>query len=359
MLAGHRLAAVETTEIQARYPRRAGRNARLGPHGRGGRALAVTVRTDTGHSGWGMLEGPSGDLHRCVGRPLDELLAAEAGVIDPEAANLDVALHDLAARILGRPLHRMLGGRGPTTVPCYSGAIYFDDLDPEDAPRGIRAVLDGCAADWAAGYRAFKLKIGRGYRWMEAETGFARDIEVTRRVREAYPGAVLMVDANNGFTPQRTIDYLRAVADCELYWIEEPFPEHEDGLRVLREFLAETDSSVRVADGEHEPDVDQVLALAEAGLLDVALMDVLSFSLTAWRRLMPRLAQLGVAASPHAWGHPVKTAYAAQLAAGLGNIAVVEGVPGITEGVDASAFALVGGALEVPEVPGSGLELSH
>lgn len=209
-------------------------------------------------------------------------------------------------------------------MPCYSCAIYFDDLDADSSPRGIDAVLANCAADSDAGYRAFKLKIGRGHRWMDPDAGFRRDIEVTRRVREEYPEARLMVDANNGYTPRQTIDYLMAVADCE-----------------------------------HEPDIEHVLSLAEAGLIDVLLMDVLSYSLTAWRHLMPCVEALGlgVTASPHAWGQPVKTYYAAHMAAGLGNIALVEGVPGSIHGVDASAYSFTDGVLTVPDLPGSGLEL--
>lgn len=359
MLADHRLAAVDTAEVTGKYPRTVGRNARLGIHGSGAPTTAVIVRTDSGHSGWGMVEGPVGDLQACVGRRLEEIFDPDVGVIDEDARILDVALHDLAGNILGLPLHEMLGGRGPRSVPCYSGAIYFDDLDPDDRPRGIDAVLDNCAADWAAGYRAFKLKIGRGCRWMDREAGFARDVEVTRRVRETYPGARLLVDANNGFTPEQTIGYLTAVADCDLYWIEEPFHEEERGLRLLREHLRETDSSVLVADGDHDPDMQQVLALAADGLIDVLLMDVLSYSLTAWRGIIRHLDELGVAASPHAWGQPVKTLYAAQMAAGLGNIAVVEGVPGTTRGVDVSAYALDDGTITVPDLPGTGLDLTE
>ena len=70
--------------------------------------------------------------------------------------------------------------------------------------------------------------------------------------------------------------------------------------------------------------------------LDVLLMDVMSFGVTRWRQTMPAVREAGVVASPHAWGRPVKTLYAAQLAAGLGSVEVVEGVPGMTAGVDAA-----------------------
>jgi L-alanine-DL-glutamate epimerase-like enolase superfamily enzyme len=67
---------------------------------------------------------------------------------------------------------------------------------------------------------------------------------------------------------------------------------------------------------------------------------------------------LGVQASPHTWGSPLKTFYASQLAAGLGNIPTIEGVPGETDGVDTSGYRLTGGVLSLPARPGFGLALS-
>ncbi|WP_114854463.1 enolase C-terminal domain-like protein [Brachybacterium sp. YJGR34] len=354
-LAGHRITAVEPLEIRSRYPRPIGRNARLGAHGEGPAARAYMVRTDSGFTGWGMDEGPPGTPELLVGRPLEEVFNPGTGILDPLARPVDVALHDLAARILEVPVHAMIGGLGSTEVPCYSGAIYFDDLDPEDAPRGIEGVLAGCAADHAAGYRAFKLKIGRGNRWMETEEGFARDLAVVRAVRAAYPAARLLVDMNDGYDPARTLRFLDETADLDLYWIEEPFAEHAEGLRRVREHREAIRSQVLVADGEFDPDVEEVLALTREGLLDVLLMDVLSFGITAWRRCLPEVVAAGALASPHAWGHPLKSLYAAQLAAGLGGVEVVEGVPGTTDGVDTSAYRLQEGRILVPDLPGFGI----
>ncbi|MGP9538003.1 mandelate racemase/muconate lactonizing enzyme family protein [Brachybacterium sp. AOP43-C2-M15] len=356
-LGGHRLESVTAVEIRSRYPRTIGRNARLGSHGDGPTARALTVRTSEGATGWGLVEGPEVDLDACIGRPLDELFDPGTGVLDAVALPLDTALYDLVARILDQPVHEMLGGHGTAPVPCYSGAIYFDDLDPAESPRGLDGVLAACAEDRAAGYRGLKLKIGRGNRWMPAEEGFRRDVEVTRAVRAAHPDLRLLVDMNDGYDPARTIRYLEETADCDLFWIEEPFAEHAAGLREVREHRERTGSGVLVADGEFDPDLQQVLELAGQGLLDVLLMDVLSFGITAWRRLMPTVRELGVLASPHAWGHPLKTLYAAQLAAGLGNVPVVEAVPGTTEGVDASAYSLHDGAIVLPSGPGFDLAL--
>ena len=360
-----RLARIEPFELRSRYPRRIGRNARLLDHGTGITEKAVVLHTGSGARGWGLV-GPGPPAESLPGRRLGDLFDPEAGVVDEAALPLDAALHDLAGVLLGMPVHELLGGRREPRVPCYDGAIYQDDLDPPDDPAGIDAVLACCAADHARGFRAFKLKIGRGHRWLETQAGLRRDVEVTRAVRDRFPGCAILVDANDGYTAGGFAGYLEAVIDCDLYWIEEPFPENEHDLVALRSSLATMGARALVAEGESPVAGDddrasterRVLELAAKGLVDVVLFDVMDYGITAWRRLMPRLAELGVQASPHAWGSPLKTFYAGQLAAGLGNIPTVEGVPGETDGVDASGYRLVDGVLSLPATPGFGLSLT-
>ncbi|SFG65456.1 L-alanine-DL-glutamate epimerase [Actinopolymorpha cephalotaxi] len=360
-LTEHRVTEIRMVRPGDRYPRTIGRNARLGSHGDGGRVTAVCLATDGGARGWGVAlggaDGVEAAARSLTGRAVADLFDPAVGVTDPAALPLDLALHDLAGHLLGRPVYELLGAAGPRPVPCYDAAIYFDDLDPDDAPRGVEAVLANCRDDERAGHRAFKLKIGRGHRWMSPGDGLRRDVEVTRAVRAQHPGARILVDANDGYSPDGLRAYLEAVADCGLYWIEEPFPENRADLSRLRAELARLGSTALVADGEHEPDVPLLLDLAAEGLVDVLLMDVVSFGFTAWRALWPRVRSLGVQISPHAWGQPLKTRYAAHLAAGLGGVPIVEGVPGQTDGVDASGYRLEDGALHLPGTPGFGMPL--
>lgn len=347
-LNGQRLADIRIGELITRYPRIIGRNARLPVHGIGPTSAMVVLRTDQGAEGWGLLCGRLENPAAFVGTLLDELFDPTTGVLADAALPLDLALHDLAGRILDRPVHALLGSPAPTEPPCYDGAIYLDDVHLDDE-RGIRIVLDNCAADHARGFRAFKLKIGRGHRWMEHAAGIRRDIAVTRAVREAYPDADILVDANDGYRIDDFRQYLAGVADCNLFWIEEPFVENRSGLTELREIKG----NALVADGESNPDLDRLLELAAAGLIDVLLMDVVSFGLTPWRRVMPTLRALGVKASPHAWGVPIKSIYAGHIAAGLGNVIAVEGVPGRCAGL---TLDIHDGRLRMPPGPGFGLK---
>lgn len=362
-LSSHRIAEIRFSSLPSRYPRTVGRNARLGSHGAGPTARIAIVRTDRGAMGWGLTRrGTDGTFDDLVGSVLTDLFDPEIGVIDQRAEPLDFALHDLAGMLLGEPVYRMLGAAGDTAVPCYDGAVYLDDLDPEEAPRGIDAVLANCADDYRLGFRAFKLKIGRGHTWMDAAAGLQRDIDVTRAVHERFPDCRVLVDANNGYDADGFLPYLDAVQDCDLFWIEEPFVEDRDDLAKLRQRLQHHGVSTLVADGEEshgqtESDMPFLLGLAADGLLDVLIMDIVTFGLTSWRKAMPQLRERGVVASPHTWGFPIKTLYAAQLAAGAGNVITVEGVFGSAQGVDSSGYRLEDGLLHVPDAPGFGLAL--
>jgi L-alanine-DL-glutamate epimerase-like enolase superfamily enzyme len=356
IFARHRLERIETVNVSCRYPRQVGVNARLGIHGTGRESDWCQLTTDQGAQGWGLGTLSSEDRGVLLGRPLDELFDPDQGTRLPAAMPLDFALHDLAARILGMPVHRMLGAQGPPAIPCYDGAIYMDDLLPFERPAGIDVVLANCAADYAQGYRAFKLKIGRGHKWMSPKQGLQRDIEITRRVRETYPDCHILVDANDGYDGDGFLAYLERVADCNLYWIEEPFEENTRDLTRLREYLTEHSPDTLVADGERDPDIPQLLAWAKEGLIDVLLMDIVGLGFTAWRCWMPEVIAAGALASPHAWGVPFKTLYAAQLAGGLGHVPTIEGVPGISHELSWSGYRLEAGMLHLPDGPGFGIE---
>jgi len=348
-LSRHVISAISTVEVGARYLRPVGRNSFRGHHGSGPIETAYVVETSAGAIGWGLPLGP-GDPGALIGRPVSSLIDPARGVTDPAALFLDYPLHDLAARILDVPVHVMLGAAGSPQVRAYSGGIYFDDLD-----SGLAALTDNLAQDRAFGFRDFKLKLGRGYRWMPHAAGLERDIEVTRLTRELYPEAEILVDPNDGYSVNDLTTYLAAVDDCRLYWLEECFPERVEDLEFLREHLGTLPTRPLVADGEFDPDVDKIIRLGEAGLIDVALMDVVGHGLTAWRRTMPSLP---MKASPHAWGLPLKTLYAAHLAAGLGNIDIIEGVPGHTVGSVDDGYTLADGLLTLADRPGFGIDLA-
>jgi len=357
----HTLAAIETDTVQIRWPRQAGRNAQLGIHGHGPKQGICRITTDRGASGWGVFGGGQKAaqplLDKYKGVRLTKLFDTAVGVIDNGVLPLDFALHDLAGQILGIPVYRMMGAAKPAVIPCYSGMIYFDDLDPEDNPAGIKKVLENCQADIEIGYRQLKVKIGRGYKWMPVKDGLQRDIEVTLAIAKEFPEIEILVDANNGFTHEHTIQYLDALGDLDLFWMEEPFHENREGFLMLREWLTSHGKKTYIADGEARPDQKLLLELAREKLLDVHLTDIVGYGFTKWRKLMPVLKDIGVLTSPHAWGSGIKTNYITHIATGLGNVVTIEGVTSACEQVDLSRYKLKDGKITPPELPGFGMKL--
>lgn len=368
----HTITGITFGKAARHYPRPIGYNSHIGPHGQTRELHTCTLHTDQGATGWSFC-GPDEEAYRrFIGRTLTDLFSLEQGTA-LEAMMLDIALHDLAGNILGQPVWRMLGG-SENQIPIYSGGIYFDDLDPEgDDDLGLDALLAACEQDASLGYTHFKLKIGRGFRWMERAPGDARDIAVTRLVRERYPDARLLVDANDGYDPDGFGRYLNAVADCHIYWVEEPFAESIAGLQQLRTKLADISPETLIADGEkrngptQDPpgpfgkwpadQIDELLDFCRRDLIDVILPDVGAMGFTAWRQLMPRLIATGKQGSPHAWGETFKSYYAAQIGCAYGHVPIVEGVPGRIDGVDDSGYVIKDGFIRLPDSPGFGMTL--
>ena len=56
---------------------------------------------------------------------MGDLFRVETGILDLELFSLDIALHDLAARILEIPVSQMINPQAVHNVGIYDGAIYM------------------------------------------------------------------------------------------------------------------------------------------------------------------------------------------------------------------------------------------
>ena len=136
------------------------------------------------------------------------LQAGEPGPFSQSIAGIDIALWDMVARRAGEPLWRFLGGHGDGRVPAYASGI--GPVDP------LTQALDASAA----GYRAFKLKVG-----FDEETDLA-NLAALRH--ELGPDAVIAVDANQAWTPDHAAHRSRALARYTPVWLEEPIRTDHD-----------------------------------------------------------------------------------------------------------------------------------
>jgi L-alanine-DL-glutamate epimerase-like enolase superfamily enzyme len=128
-------------------------------------------------------------------------------------AAIDAALHDLQGKLLGRPVHQLLGL--PRYGPPTSWTIWLGD--PDDM---------GARAEKVRGrYKRLKLKLG-------ARDG--RDVERVRAVREAAD-VPLQVDVNEAWTLDEALDALPQLAELGVEYCEQPLPAGDDGGPALKE----------------------------------------------------------------------------------------------------------------------------
>lgn len=349
------------TSVKLSYPRLVGKNAQLGVHGHGPTVTLCTLSTKQGASGIGMLRGSEEKaeeiFNQIKGKKVSEVFSVDSGVTDLSQV-FDIPLHDLAGVILKKPVYQLLGQESPIITKCYSGMVYMDDVDIKDNRKAFDKILEECFYDYKRGYRQFKLKIGRGFKWMPAEEGLKRDVEITHMVNRYFPDVDILVDANDGYTVKNFIRYLEQLEDISIWWIEEPFRETVDDFTVLRKWLNDNRKrNTLLADGEARPDLNLALEMGKKQVLDVYLEDIMGYGFTNWRKLMPRLIENGLQASPHNWGDYLKTIYTGHLAGGIGNVVTNEGVTCFSSDIDFGFNRVENGVFIPSSSPGFGVTL--
>ena len=350
---------VEATVLEGERPRELGRNSQKPIHGRVARDRVVRVHTDQGVIGWGWSTATADDAHVLAARKLHEVFDEVRGTAEG-CLMFDFPLWDLAGRVLGKPVHAMLGDVGADPVPVYDGSIYIEEIDPDSGrDEGLGPILDAVQMGLDVGYLAFKVKVGRGFRWMESGAGLRRDIEVLHAVRELIgPDMKLLIDANNGYTPAEARQVMREAGECDIYWFEEPFPEDKDESAGFRSFVREGGWETLVADGEGSEGRDKEFTeVVRAGGVDVVQFDLRHYTLTRWLRYMPVIAETGTLTAPHNFGSHLSGFYIPQFARGTGHFAMGETDIMAMPGVAADGYPLVDGMRRVPDTAGFGLEL--
>jgi len=356
----HKITKVERVKYDYHWPRFVGKNARKGNHGQYHKSEAFKLYTDQGAMGWALGSNKIEDqeLHHLEGQLVSELISPEKGMRSDLSPFVDLALHDLMGVILQKPVYKLLGAKGTKNTPIYSGMIYFDELEPEDNPAGMDKILENCQWDIDYGYQQLKVKIGRSGMWYPHDEGIKKDIEVVKLIQKTFPDITLLVDSNDKYTLQDTIDFLEGIGDIPLLWVEEPFTENYEDGKKLRLWMDQNGfKDTLYADGEFKPDHDLCMKMGQEGIMNAYLPDIRSFGFTRWRNLMPQLKEYKMLASPHSFGSMLKTHYNVHIAAACGNVVTIEGVTCISDDIDFGDYKIANGEIQVSDQPGFGMKL--
>ncbi len=130
-------------------------------------------------------------------------------------AALDLAVHDAAAKTMGRPLVDLIGGRVRDRFPLVGG---IGEDTPEGMAQSAREYVD-------RGFGTIKLKLG-------APDDPGLDIARVRVVREEIgPDVILRVDANGvyGSDVRGTIKMIRGIEPYDVEHVEQPLGREQIG----------------------------------------------------------------------------------------------------------------------------------
>lgn len=222
-------------------------------------AHLVEVQTDEGVTGWGECFGGGGVafankviVERVIAPmisgmdPLDREVIwhrvynllrdhGQKGMPIQSLSGVDIALWDIAGKVAGQPVYKLLGGAFRDRIPVYGYGMMLQrraDLEDRFAEEAARIK--------AMGFGAMKMKIGLGPR---------ADLGLVEAVRGAIgPDIGLMVDANHAYAAREAMQVGRGLEQLGVDWFEEPVaPEDRQGYRDLCEAL-----DVNIAGGEAE-----------------------------------------------------------------------------------------------------------
>ncbi|MFF5985176.1 L-fuconate dehydratase [Streptomyces olindensis] len=298
--------------------------------GRGNDAQAAAIATLAPHVVGRSVEEVCGDLgafsRSLVHDPQLRWLGPEKGAIHMATGAVVNAAWDLAAKRAGKPVWRFLGEMSPEELVAQVDFRWLSDaLTPEEAleilrraepgrERRIGLLVDGgypaytTTPGWL-GYSDEKLArlareaVADGFTQIKLKVGadLEDDIRRMRVARETVGQDIrVAVDANQRWDVQPAIDWMRALAPYDPYWIEEPTsPDDILGHAAVRKAL----SPIKVATGEHIANRVVFKQLLQAGAVDIVQIDSARVGgVNENIAILLLAAKFGVPVCPHAGG---------------------------------------------------------
>ncbi len=265
------------------------------------------------------------------------LQAGEPGPLAQVAAGLDIAVWDLVARRLGRPLRSLLRPDAAAAVPAYASGIH---------PREFAERVTSARAD---GFEAFKMKVG-----FDAE----QDVDaVARLAASRRPGETMMLDANQAWDLPTATRMAQRLEAYGIGWLEEPMPVD----RPWSEWRSlATRTSIALAGGENLRGAEAFHAAIDSGALAVLQPDMCKWGgFSGCYPVARTVIDAGHRYCPHFLGAGVGLAASAHLLAAVGGEGLLEvdvNPNPLRSALVQSAARLEGGCFVLGDAAGLGVE---
>ena len=259
-------------------------------------------------------------------------------------SGVDIALWDLAGKILDQPVSTLLGGRHHEELEVYASSVMI--MDTDDMVAEARYLVE-------QGYKNIKFKIGQGVE---------KDIEYLRAARQAVgPDIGIMVDLNSGYSLEAALRLGAKLPELNILWLEEPVPpQHNASYARLSESL-----SVPVVGGESDFTRWGFRDIIIQGKVPIIQPDIARCGgFTESRKIAALASCHGVSVAPHTGASgAVCIAAAIQFAASLSNLHIFEHMypanPLREDLLTEPVIDCHNGLIKVPSGPGLGIEIDR
>jgi L-alanine-DL-glutamate epimerase-like enolase superfamily enzyme len=359
-----RITRIVAFDLNCKRNKVAGKNARLDVHGDSAVDPMVRIYTNKqGIEGIGVCRASKEKFGELVGHDPGEFFDPAARRLRGPLGSQTMPLWDLVARMQDRPVYDLLGAQ-PTTgvrkVAVYDGSIYFADLLPQYAEAWEDRFKREIDMGLELGHRAFKIKIGRGAKWMPREQGDARDVAVVRLIRQhAGKDVLLGVDANNGYDLDGAKRFVDQVADVNLAFTEEMFPEVVEQCLALKEHFRARKLDTLLADGETQGNLEVFKPFIAAKAIDVLQADMNRFGVDGILTEAEMARPQGIRVAPHNWGSLLGFYQQLQVGAAIDNFYRAERDPLSSDLLIADGFTTQDGYTTLPATSGFGLRINE
>jgi L-alanine-DL-glutamate epimerase-like enolase superfamily enzyme len=264
-------------------------------------------------------------------------------------AAIDMALHDLVGRASGRPVHALFGPKQRSQIAVLAV------IGSEDAAADLR----DAQARWNAGYRAFKIKVGLD----SPEADAVRTMMLCQALkRQAQNGEACLIsaDANQGFSVDDALTFMRGVGDCGLDFFEQPVSAHDlDGMSRI---AAASAVPIGADEGIHSLD-DIVRHHERKAASGVSLKAIKLGGLSGLFAASRLCGQLGMQVNISCKTGETSLASAAAVHLAAVAPAIAWGLTvtnsGLAEDITVTPLAVTDGHVEVPERPGLGIDVDE
>ncbi|MFB6202199.1 MAG: mandelate racemase/muconate lactonizing enzyme family protein [Halorhabdus sp.] len=282
-----------------------------------------------------------------------------SGKVISAISGIEIALHDVAGKLMDVPAYQLLGGKYRDDVRVYCDLHTENEADPQACATEAERVVE------ELGYDAIKfdLDVPSGYEKDRANRHL-RNPEIDHKVSivEAVTDAVgdradVAFDCHWSFTAGSAKRLAAAVEDYDVWWLEDPVPpENHD---VQAEVTKSTTTPIAVGENVYRRFGQRTLLESQA--VDIVAPDLPKVGGMRETRKIADLAEMYyIPVAMHNVASPIGTMASAQVAAAIPNSLALEFHSyqlGWWSDLVEEDDLIQDGRMEIPERPGLGLTL--